>query len=225
MSLPTPSSSVRPVRAMPAVLDRRDETESTAKTRDGIKAHLTPAGISAEFSSLKSSPKGLTPAEAEERLKKFGPNAIKAHEESRWHKLLGYFWGPIPWMIEAAALISLFRQDWADLAVIVGLLGYNAAVGFWQDNKAASALAALKKSLARKARVMRDGTWTVIDAGNLVPGDVVSINAGEILPADMLLTEGEYLSVDQAALTGESLPVGKTPGIPPIPEASPGAAR
>jgi H+-transporting ATPase len=209
MSLPTPSSGVRPVRAMPAVLDRH---EPTAKNGEGIKAHLTPAGISAAFSSLGSSPKGLTPAEAEERLKKFGPNAIKAREESRWHKLLGYFWGPIPWMIEAAALISLFRRDWADLAVILGLLGYNAAVGFWQDNKAASALAALKKSLARKARVMRDGTWTVIDAGNLVPGDVVSINAGEILPADVLLTEGEYLSVDQAALTGESLPVGKTPG-------------
>ena len=89
---------------------------------------------------------------------------------------------------------------------------YNAAVGFWQDNKAASALAALKKSLAHQARVLRNGRWTVVEATDLVPGDIVSVNAGEILPADLVLTEGEYLSVDQAALTGESLPVTKQPG-------------
>ncbi len=207
MSLPTPSDK-NPAPA-PAPSDSRDQ-KGTPKAEK--KTHLSPADIVAEFSTLGSTPKGLTSAEAEERLKQYGPNAIKAREESRWHKLLGYFWGPIPWMIEAAALISLFRQDWPDFAVIVGLLGYNAAVGFWQDNKAASALAALKKSLAHQARVRRDGSWTVIDAINLVPGDVVSINAGEILPADVLLTQGEYLSVDQAALTGESLPVTKTPG-------------
>ena len=159
-----------------------------------------------------SSPRGLTTAEAEHRLEQYGPNAIKAHEESPWHKLLQYFWGPIPWMIEVAAIISLARQDWADFSVILGLLVYNAAVGFWQDNKAASALAALKKSLAHQARVLRNGRWTVIEATDLVPGDIVSVNAGEILPADLVLTEGEYLSVDQAALTGESLPVTKQPG-------------
>ena len=115
-------------------------------------------------------------------------------------------------MIEAAALISLARKDWPDFFVVTGLLLYNAAVGFWQDNKAASALAALKKGLALKARVLRDGAWASIDAGDLVPGDVVSVSGGEILPADLLLTEGKYLSVDQAALTGESLPVSKKVG-------------
>ena len=85
-----------------------------------------------------------------------GRNAIQAHEESRWGKLAGYFWGPIPWMIEAAALISLLRRDWPDFAVVTGLLLYNAAVGFWQDNKAANALAALKKGLgAEGARAAR----------------------------------------------------------------------
>ncbi len=212
MSLPKPSAGTRPGRTATVPSDRGDQKEPQAQKTGNGKTHLDRAGIAAEFRTLGSTPEGLTSPEAEARLKKYGPNAIKAHEESRWHKLLRYFWGPIPWMIEAAALISLFREDWADLAVILGLLGYNAAVGFWQDNKAASALAALKKSLAHKARVMRDGTWTVIDAANLVPGDVVSINAGEILPADLLLTEGEYLSADQAALTGESLPVSKTPG-------------
>jgi H+-transporting ATPase len=96
--------------------------------------------------------------------------------------------------------------------VVTGLLLYNAAVGFWQDNKAASALAALKKGLALKARVLRGGAWSSIEASDLVPGDVVSVSGGEILPADLLLTDGKYLSVDQAALTGESLPVSKKAG-------------
>ena len=124
-------------------------------------------------------------------------------------RLFGYFWGPIPWMIEAAALISLARRDWADFGVVSGLLIYNAAVGFWQDAKAASALAALRKGLALKARVLRDGKWASVDAADLVVGDMTDVTAGEIVPADLVLTGGSYLWVDQAALTGESLPVGK----------------
>lgn len=178
----------------------------------GKPGPLGPAAIAAKLSDLGTSAKGLTTADAEERLKKYGPNAIEAKEESLWHKLFGYFWGPIPWMIEAAALISLLRADWADFLVVMGLLLYNAAVGFWQDAKAASALAALKKDLALKARVLRDGKWSGIDAASVVPGDMVDIAAGEILPADVLLVEGDYLSVDQAALTGESLPVTKKVG-------------
>ncbi len=115
-------------------------------------------------------------------------------------------------MIEAAALISLVRRDWSDFAVVGGLLIYNAAVGFWQDYKASDALAALKKGLAPKARVQRDGTWLSIDAAELVPGDVVNVTAGQIVPADLLLIDGEYLSVDQAALTGELLAVTKKVG-------------
>jgi H+-transporting ATPase len=214
MSLPKPTQNQPDTRRpLGTVTVSKREPAARDSQETGKKVtHLTPEGISAEFRNLESSPKGLSSAEAEERIKKYGLNAIKAQEESRWQKLLRYFWGPIPWMIEIAALISLLRRDWVDFAVIMGLLLYNAAIGFWQDNKAASALAALKKSLAHKARVMRDGGWAVIDAVNLVPGDVVSVNAGEILPADMILTQGEYLSVDQSALTGESLPVTKTPG-------------
>lgn len=170
------------------------------------------AGIQAKFAELGASPDGLSAQEAAQRLEKFGPNAIHAQEESRWHKLLGYFWGPIPWMIEAAALISLARRDWPDFFVVTGLLLYNAAVGFWQDNKAASALAALKQGLALKARVRRGGAWSDVDAADLVPGDVVTVAGGEILPADLVLVDGKYLSVDQAALTGESLPVSKKVG-------------
>jgi H+-transporting ATPase len=173
---------------------------------------LDAAAIAAKFAELKSSDKGLTSDEAKARLAKDGPNAIVAKEEPLWHKLFGYFWGPIPWMIEAAAAISLARQDWVDFAVVFGLLIYNAAVGFWQDAKAASALAALRKGLALKARVLRDGKWDSIDAADLVFGDMTDVTAGEIVPADLVLTGGSYLSIDQAALTGESLPVGKTVG-------------
>ena len=173
---------------------------------------LDAQGIVQKLQDLKTSSTGLSTTEAQQRLTQYGPNAIEAHEQSKWKKLLGYFWGPIPWMIEAAALISLFRQDWPDFAVITVLLFYNAIVGFWQDNKAANALAALQKGLAAKAHVLRDGKWEEVDAANLVPGDIVTVAGGEILPADLILTEGQYLSVDQAALTGESLPVSRSIG-------------
>lgn len=175
-------------------------------------AKLDAAGMKAKFTALKSAPEGLSSQEAKARLTTYGPNAIQVHEDSKWKKLFGYFWGPIPWMIEAASLISLVRLDWPDFIVITGLLLYNAAVGFWQDNKAANALAALKKGLALKTRVNRDGKWVALDAAELVPGDVVTVSGGEIIPADLMLFDGQYLSVDQAALTGESLPVSKAAG-------------
>src|SRR6185436_1762063 len=120
------------------------------------------AGVAAELKKLATTPKGLSTAEATARLARYGRNAIEAHTESRWRKLATYFWGPLPWMIEAAALISLARRDWSDFAVVGGLLIYNAAVGFWQDYKASDALDALRKGLAPKARVLRDGTWATI---------------------------------------------------------------
>ena len=85
--------------------------------------------MAAELQKLETTPKGLTTAEATSRLARYGRNAIEAHTESRWRKLATYFWGPLPWMIEAAALISLLRQDWSDFLVVTGLLVYNAAVG------------------------------------------------------------------------------------------------
>ena len=113
---------------------------------------LDAAAIETELKSLNATPKGLSNTEAAARIAKFGRNAIVAHSESLWRKLATYFWGPLPWMIEAAALISLVRRDWSDFAVVGGLLIYNAAVGFWQDFKATNALEALKKGLAPKAQ-------------------------------------------------------------------------
>jgi H+-transporting ATPase len=168
--------------------------------------------LAGAFKRLDCDQKGLSAGEAKNRLDQFGPNMMEEEKKSLLVKLLGYFWGPIPWMIEAAALLSLVVQHWTDMIIICIMLVFNAAVGFWQESKADNALEALKGELALKARALRDGKWQEIGAEDLVPGDVVRVRPGDILPADLKLFGGDYLSVDQSALTGESLPVEKTEG-------------
>ena len=155
---------------------------------------------------------GLTEAEAARRLAQYGENALVEHRESVFERLARFFWGPIPWMIEAAAVLSAMLGHWADLAIILAMLFINAGVGFWQEFKADDAIALLKQRLALKARVKRDGQWKEIEAKLLVPGDAVLVKLGNVVPADLKLLEGDYLSVDQSALTGESLPVDKKAG-------------
>ncbi len=159
-----------------------------------------------------ATPAGLTGAEAAKRLAANGPNALPEKKVNPLLKLLGYFWGPIPWMIEAAAVLSAVVGHFADLTIILVLLVFNAAIGFFEEHKAENALAALKNQLALKARALRDGAWGEIDAAGLVVGDVVRLRLGDVVPADAVCLEGDYLSVDQAALTGESLPVAKKVG-------------
>ncbi len=161
---------------------------------------------------LGTSLQGLSEEEAGARLEKVGENALPSEERSVLWMLFGFFWGPIPWMIEVAAILSLLVGHFADFYVILGLLIFNALIGFWEEHKAQNALDALKKGLALKAKVKRGGSWGVIDSVNLVPGDLVRIRLGDIIPADVSLTEGDYVSVDQSALTGESLPVTKRVG-------------
>ena len=155
---------------------------------------------------------GLTAVEAGKRLQDYGPNALEEKKVTLLQQLLPFFWGPIPWMIEAAALLSLLTQDWRDFTIIMVLLLFNAALGFHESRSAANALAALKGQLALKARARRDGHWQEVAAATLVPGDIIRIRLGDVIPADAKLVEGEYLTIDQAALTGESLPVNKKLG-------------
>ena len=162
--------------------------------------------------SENTKPTGLSTEEARQRLQQYGPNALETHKVSALLKLLGYFWGPIPRMIEAAALLSALVQHWTDFVIIMALLIFNAGVGFWQEFTASNAVEALKKQLTLKARVLRDGKWQEIGAEQLVPGDIIRIRLGDVIPADVKLIEGDYLSVDQSALTGESLPVTKRTG-------------
>lgn len=162
------------------------------------------------FNYVQSDEQGLSSQEAERRLQHYGLNTIQEEKQSALLKFLSYFWGPIPWMIEIAAVLSLIIQHWTDLIIILVLLLFNALVGFVQEHQASNAIEALKKKLALKARVLRDGQWKKVDAKLLVPGDVIKIRLGDIIPADAKLVNGEYLSVDQSALTGESLPVDKS---------------
>ncbi len=158
---------------------------------------------------LSDSEKGLKDEEAKKRLSEYGSNSIEEKKESVLKKLLHFFWGPIPWMIEIAAILSGLLERWPDFILIVSLLFINAALGFFHEYKADNAVSALKKKLALKAFVLRDGNWKEIPATELVPGDIISIKLGNIIPADVKLIKGDYLSVDQSALTGESLPVNK----------------
>jgi H+-transporting ATPase len=161
---------------------------------------------------LDTTLQGLSTDEARRRRERFGANEIPEKHTSVLMKFLGYLWGPIPWMIEAAAILSLMVRHWVDLVIIVVLLLFNAAVGFWQEYQAGNAVAALKKKLALKCRVRRQGAWQLMEAWELVPGDIIRIRLGDIIPADAKLVDGDYLSVDQSALTGESLPVNKERG-------------
>ena len=176
----------------------------------GAEAAATPA--EQLLARLQASRDGLATDEAARRLQRFGPNALPQPHQSLLGRLLHYFWGPIPWMIEAAAVLSALVRHWPDFGIIVALLLFNAAVGFWQEYKASSALDALKKQLALRCRVRRDGQWRELEPAMLVPGDIVRVRLGDIVPADIKLLDGDFLSVDQSALTGESLPVERRPG-------------
>jgi H+-transporting ATPase len=161
---------------------------------------------------LGSSPDGLSQAEAQKRLAQYGPNEIAEKKTNPLLKFLSYFWGPIPWMIEAAVILSGVVRHWPDFFIILLLLVSNAVVGFWEERQAGNAIAALKATLAIKAKVKRDGKWTDPAARELVPGDVIRVRLGDIVPADARLLAGDPVEVDQSALTGESLPVTRKPG-------------
>jgi H+-transporting ATPase len=161
---------------------------------------------------LGSSPDGLIQAEAQKRLIQYGPNEIKEEKTNAILKFLTYFWGPIPWMIEVAVILSAAVGHWEDFGIILFLLVCNAVVGFWEERQAGNAIDALKARLAIKARVKRDGKWVTPAARELVPGDVIRLRLGDIVPADARLLQGDEVSVDQSALTGESLPATRKPG-------------
>jgi len=161
---------------------------------------------------LGSSPDGLTQAEAATRLTKYGPNEMVEKKTNPLLKFLMYFWGPIPWVIEVAVVLSGVVRHWPDFFIILLLLFANAVVGFWEERQAGNAIEALKAQLAITARVRRDGTWSAPPAKEIVPGDVIRLRLGDFVPADARLLDGDEVSVDQAALTGEPLPVSKKPG-------------
>ena len=185
-----------------------DSSPAPKDDRDALKSLPMPELLK----KLASSADGLTQAEAEKRLAQYGPNEIAEKKTNEFLKFLTYFWGPIPWMIEAAVILSAAVQHWLDFFIILLLLCSNAVVGFWEEHQAGNAIAALKAKLAINAKVKRDGKWENPKASDLVPGDVVRLRLGDIVPADARLLDGDSIEVDQSALTGESLPVTAKPG-------------
>ncbi|KAL3528944.1 hypothetical protein ACH5RR_008266 [Cinchona calisaya] len=170
------------------------------------------------FEQLNCSREGLTTQEAKHRLEIFGPNKLEEKKENKILKFLGFMWNPLSWVMEAAAIIAIGLAngggqppDWQDFVGIVILLIVNSSISFYEENNAGNAAAALMAGLAPKTKVLRDGRWIEEEAAILVPGDVISIKLGDIIPADARLLEGDPLKIDQSALTGESLPVTKNP--------------
>jgi H+-transporting ATPase len=194
----TPGSQPRPVPG----------PQSKPEASDDLKS-LPLADVEKK---LGSSPEGLSQSEAQKRLAQYGPNEIEEKKTNEVLKFLGYFWGPIPWMIEVAVVLSGIVRHWPDFFIILLLLVANAVVGFWEEHQAGNAIAALKARLAIKARVRRDGKWITPPARDLVPGDAIRLRLGDIVPADARLLAGDEVSVDQSALTGESLPKTCRPG-------------
>ncbi len=166
-----------------------------------------PASIEEVEKLLHVGADGLTSEHVERTRERAGYNELPVQESHLLLKLASYFWGPIPWMIEAAVALSLAARHWADLAIISSLLFINAAVGFWEEYQAGNAIAALRGRLALQARVRRDGAWAPIPARELVPGDLVRVRLGDIVPADAMVATDADVEADESALTGESLPV------------------
>ncbi|KAF7730805.1 plasma membrane H+-ATPase [Apophysomyces ossiformis] len=172
------------------------------------------------FTLLQTTADGLSSQEAAARIEKFGHNRLETKEVNPILQFLGFMWNPLSWVMEAAAIVAIAVSngegrppDWPDFIGIVLLLLANSVIGFLEERQAGNAVKALMESLAPECKVKRDGNWHTMDAAELVPGDVISIKLGDVIPADgrLISAHGE-VSIDQAALTGESLPVGKDEG-------------
>jgi H+-transporting ATPase len=188
------------------------ESDPIPNTRQKVGESNAPAVASGSEERLEAAGAGLSQAEAKSRLAQYGFNELPEKKVNPVLKFLSYFWGPIPWMIEAAAILSAVVHHWEDFVIILVLLLGNAVVGFWEEYQAGNAIAALKAQLALEARVKRDGAWTTVPARELVPGDLIRLRLGDIIPADARLLQGDPIDVDQSALTGESLPVSHKTG-------------
>ncbi|KAF7311520.1 Plasma membrane ATPase [Mycena kentingensis (nom. inval.)] len=186
---------------------------------DKEKVDLETIVIEDVFKLLQCDDNGLAADEAQRRLELFGPNKLESEEQNPILQFLSFMWNPLSWVMEAAALVAIALSngegrapDWQDFVGIVLLLFINSAIGFYEERGAGNAVKALMDSLAPKAKCKRAGTWSEIESADLVPGDMISFKIGDIVPADCRLTEAINVSIDQAALTGESLPQSKKLG-------------
>ena len=173
---------------------------------------IAAASVSDTLAALGVKPDtGLTTAEVDARRKEHGYNEVAEKKEHQVLRFLSKFWGLSAWMLELIMLLSAFLRKFSDLTVVTALLIVNAVLSFPQERRAAGVIEALRKRLQVSARALRNSNWQVIPARELVPGDIVRVRPGDIIPADVKLLSGT-LTVDQSALTGESKDVDKAPG-------------
>ncbi|KAI8381336.1 uncharacterized protein BYT42DRAFT_566168 [Radiomyces spectabilis] len=201
-------------------LDGNLTTLTVEELYDKDKFDLSTMEQTDVFVLLQTSTDGLTSDEAAKRIEKFGHNKLEQKEVNPFLQFLGFMWNPLSWVMEAAAIVAIAMSngfgkppDYPDFIGIVLLLLANSIIGFMEERQAGNAVKALMESLAPECKVKRDGEWKTMEASELVPGDVISIKLGDVIPADgRLITAHGQVSIDQAALTGESLPVGKEAG-------------
>ncbi|PAV15299.1 plasma-membrane proton-e [Pyrrhoderma noxium] len=186
---------------------------------DKEKVDLETIVIDDVFKLLQCTEEGLTDEEAKRRYEIFGPNKLEQEEQNAFLQFLSFMWNPLSWVMEGAAIVAIALSngesrppDWQDFVGIVLLLFINSAIGFYEERNAGNAVKALMDSLAPKAKVKRNGKWLEIESAELVPGDMIAFKIGDVVPADCRLTEAINVSIDQAALTGESLPQSKKLG-------------
>ena len=162
--------------------------------------------VSEVIKLLRSSNDGLAESEAIQRLQKFGFNEVSEKKQNLLFAFLKRYWGPMPWLLELAIILSVALKHYLEAGIIFALLTINTVIGQIQSRGSQKALAALKKRLAINARVLRDGNWSTQPAREIVPGDIISVGLGDIVPADAKIISGG-ISIDQSILTGESLTV------------------
>jgi H+-transporting ATPase len=160
------------------------------------------------FKLLEASEDGLGESEARNRLQIFGYNEIKEKKKNPLLEFILHYWGPMPWLLELAMVLSFILRHYPEGIIILALLTVNAIIGHIHSLGSQKAIELLKKKLAIKAKVFREGRWEIRDAKEIVPGDVIVIKLGDIVPADAMIISGE-LSIDESSITGESLPIEK----------------
>ncbi len=186
----------------------KTKTSEQAKTTVEFKTtnEFKKMDIKTVFELLKTSEKGLSEADATGRVKEFGFNEVEQEKKSTLLAFLSWFWGPIPWFLEIAVLICIIIGDWLDGIMLVAILLCNVIIGFYNEHDSQKALELLKHKLTIKTKLMRDGNWITKDSRELMPGDLILMGLGDVVPADAKIISGN-ISADQAAITGESMPV------------------
>ncbi|CAF3927872.1 unnamed protein product [Rotaria sp. Silwood2] len=215
-----PDENEKPKSTYVSFPDNPIKTLTVEEMYDKEKYDLSTMEEGDVLTMLNATREGLTDEEVNERLEKFGRNRLEHKEKSPIIQFLLFMWNPLSWVMEAAAIVAIavsngggLPPDWEDFLGIVLLLLANSIIGFIEQRNAGNAVKSLMESLAPEAKVKRNGEWKVIEAAELVPGDIISIKLGDVIPADgRLIAAHGGVSIDQAALTGESLPVNKSIG-------------